>query len=381
MPKERFEAKVVLHVITTINRGGAENHLVELIGGQCSNGWKVTVAFLKGDAYWSAALRSLGVQVIHLSLERYGDLTPWLRLRRLIQALRPAIVHAHLPPAELYARLALLGVRPSPVFLITKHNDKPFFSAPGANGLARWVARGARRIIAISDAVNQYMRERTHIPASMLVTVHYGIDVAPFLGVSEEQRAATRASFGCPSDSMLIGTVARLVPQKGLHILLDGYARYRATANRASRLVLVGAGPLLTPLSQQAESLGIRNHVVFAGFRDDIPYVHAALDLFVLTSVHEGFGLVLLEAMAAGRPILATKVGAIPEVVIDGETGYLVEPRAPEQLASCMQACEDRDRRQIFGHAGRNRAVEVFGLQRMIARTMDIYSACIVSPQ
>jgi glycosyltransferase involved in cell wall biosynthesis len=373
----RLKGNHVLHVITTINRGGAENHLIDLIQGQADHGWKVSVAYLKGDGYWAEALRSFGVQVVNLGMSRYGDVGAWLRLRRLIQSLRPAIVHAHLPPAELYARLALAAVGSRPTFLITKHNDKPFFSSRGASALARWVSRRAQRIIAISDAVNCYMRESTRIPASQLVTVHYGINVAPFLQVTEEQRASARASLGCHPGSLLIGTVARLVAQKGLHVLLDGYAKYRAMATRESHLVLIGTGPLGAALERQASTLGIKSHVLFAGFREDIPSVHAALDVFVLTSIHEGFGLVLLEAMAAGRPVLATRVGAIPEVVVDETTGYLVDAYASEQLAARMKDLENRERRQAYGRAGQARALDSFSLGRMISQTMEIYAACL----
>ncbi|MEO5657932.1 MAG: glycosyltransferase family 4 protein, partial [Nitrospiria bacterium] len=180
-----------------------------------------------------------------------------------------------------------------------------------------------------------------------------------------------------PPGGWLIGTVARLVTQKALHVLLEGYARYRECATCPSRLVLVGTGPLREALEAQTVSLGIADSVMWAGFREDIPTVHAAIDLFVLTSAYEGFGLVLLEAMAAARPVLATRVSAIPEVVADGITGRLVDAGAPEQIAAGIKEFEDADRRRAFGEAGRQRAGKVFGLEQMIDRTIGVYRNCV----
>ena len=349
----------VLHVSTSINRGGAENHLVELVRGQRARGLQVAVAYLKGDGYWARELKA----VYPLRLKFYGDPGPWLRLHRVVKELRPDIVHAHLEPAELYARLALLGLPRPPAFVITKHNDEPFYRGPGGPALGRWVARPARRIIAISDAVKRYFADLNHV-----VTVHYGIDPSVFSNVAPTQ------SFSCPPGGWIIGSVARLAPQKALHVLLEGYALYRQRATRPSRLVIVGTGPLQARLQAQAAALGIAGEVQWAGFRDDIPQVLAAFDLFALTSAYEGFGLVLLEAMAAGKAVLATRVSAIPEVVLDGVTGKLVAAGRPAEVASALLELESPELRARLGAAGRRRAAQDFSLERMVERTLEAYA-------
>lgn len=368
----------VLHVITTINRGGAENHLVELVHGQLASGLGVAVAYLKGDGYWTAALQEAGAEVTGLGLRRYGELAPLWRLRRLLAGFAPDIVHAHMPPAELYVRLALLGSRGGrPPLVISKHNDEPFFRGPGQRCLGRWVARGGAHLIAISDAVNRYSYANLGAPAKKVTTVHYGIDPAPYAAVDGEAVTVLRAAWNVPADAWVIGTVARLVPQKALPVMLEGYAAYRATATRPSRLVLVGRGLLEAELKSLAARLGIGEEVVWAGFREDIPTVMRAFDCFALTSSYEGFGLVLLEAMAAARPVVATAVSAIPEVVADGETGLLCPAGDAAAVAAAFARIEDPALRATLGRAGALRAGERFTLERMVAKTVAIYQECI----
>lgn len=364
----------ILHVITTINRGGAENHLVGLVRGQVEQGLQVAVAYLKGDGYWAATLRELGVRVEAMELTYYGNPVPIRHLRSLIRTWVPDIIHAHMPPAELYTRLALLCLHPAPVMVISKHNDEPFFRGFGQRLLGRWVARRASRIIAISDAVNRYIKEPSlGCPANRTVTVHYGIDPAPFETIGDQAREDLRRAWSISRDEYVIGTVARLVPQKALHVLLDGFARYQRQASAPSRLVVVGVGPLKAELKQRADDLGIGSRVIWAGFREDTPAVMKAFDLFALTSAYEGFGLVLLEAMAVGLPVVATRVSAIPEVVEDRESGYLIPAGDPKALAEALIYFEDQHLRRHYGMAGQARVRRVFSLSAMIERSLEIY--------
>jgi glycosyltransferase involved in cell wall biosynthesis len=368
----------VLHVITTVGRGGAESHLLELVRGQRVNGWGVSVAYLRGDGYWTTALEALGAQVHPLKLQRYGDLAPLWRLRRLMQELRPAVVHAHLQPAELYARLAMIGSSPAPTFIISKHNDEPFFRGPGAKVLGKWVARRACHIIAISDAVKRYVSADLGLSEDRISTIHYGINPAAYQSISSAEVATLRSSWlGRESKGWLIGTVARLVPQKALHVMLEAYAAYRKRASLPSRLVIVGQGPLEQELKAFAARLGLGGKVVWAGFREDIPTVMTALDLFALSSIYEGFGLVLIEAMSARKPVVASAVSAIPEVVADGRTGVLVPPRDAGRIAEAFLRFETESLREDYGRAGHERALEHFTLDKMVGRTSEIYARCL----
>lgn len=367
----------VLHVITGIDRGGAEGHLLELVKHQRTAGMTVTVAYLLGQGYWAETYRKLGVEVHSLGLRFYGDLRPLLRLRQIIQRSAFDLLHAHLPPAELYARLALLGLDALLPVVITKHNEERFAPGPFQKLLGRWVGSRARHVIAISDAVSRYMSgPALALDARKFHTIYYGLDAAPFATVQPNEIAAVRKEWGLADDALAIGFVGRLVGQKDIDTLLRGFALFAARCEKA-RLVIVGTGALEAGLRQRAAELGVSSRVVWAGFRDDIAAVMSAFDIFALTSVYEGLGVVLLEAMAARRPVVATGVGAIPEVVADGETGFLVGPREPEALAAAFDKLGDAALRARFGEAGRQRVLRDFTLERMWQATDELYAQCV----
>jgi glycosyltransferase involved in cell wall biosynthesis len=350
----------VLHVITSLARGGAEHHVLQLAAGQAAAGMAVAVAGLKEPSTLAHAFAAASVSPHALHLARYGDLRPVRRLQHLLAAFRPDIVHAHLPPAELYARAALLGRRER--LVITRHNDERFAPVIGERLLSRWVAARASRVIAISGAVARFTAARD--PAARTVVVPYALDPEPFAD-------AMPASLG---PGPLVGSLARLVPQKGLDVLLDAFA----TVPPPARLVIAGDGPLLPVLTARAARPDLAGRVAFLGKRADTPALLAALDVFVLASRWEGFGLVLLEAMAAGRPIVASRVSAIPEVVADGETALLVPPGDAAALAAAITALlADPPLRAALGAAGRARVARHFAPAAMQQATASIYEAAL----
>jgi glycosyltransferase involved in cell wall biosynthesis len=371
----------LLHVITSLNRGGAENHLADLARAQVRRGAQVAVAYLKGDGAWGPELSVAGVAVHSLGLSRYGAPGPVLRLRRLIGAFDPALVHAHMPPAELYSSAALLG-RSTP-FVISKHNDERFAPVAGHRRLARWTAARAGRILCISEAVARYMAGGSpgpSLPADKLAVVHYGLDPAAYAAATGSG-AAVRASLGIPPGALVIGSIARLAPQKGLDTLLAAFAALRTEIAQPARLLLVGQGPLEAELRAQAIGLGIAEATVFAGFRRDIPAVLDAFDIFALTSRWEGFGLVLLEAMAASLPIVATRVSAIPEVVGEGAdaAGLLVPPDDAAAAAAALRGYADMAARRRAGKAGYARLCRRFSLERMVDLTEAVYREALAA--
>lgn len=362
----------LLHVITSLHKGGAESHLADLARWQARHGHEVTVASLKGDDYWAAPLRQAGVAVVSLGLTgAYGHPAPALRLRRLVRQARPDLVHAHLEPAELYTRLALLGVprRALPV-VISKHNDTKFWDSAGRSltWVARWIAARADRVIAISEAVRRYYVEgEVGLAPDAVSVVPYGFERP--LDPSDAERAAELRSRLTAGDASvrLVGTVARLVRQKALHVQIEALARLDPSVH----LVVVGEGPLASDLRALASRLGVGHRVHFEGFQTDIPAYMRAFDVFALSSIYEGFGLVLLEAMAAARPIVATRVSAIPEVVADGETGLLVPPNDVAAFASALSrvlACPD-----ALGVRGRERLTSRYSVDAMGHATDRIY--------
>lgn len=355
----------VLHVITSLARGGAENHLLLLAAGQAAAGHQVAVAGLKEPSQLAPDFNAAGVAPHALHLACYGDPRPVSRLCRLLDEFRPDLVHAHLPPAELHARLALAGRR-TPL-VITRHNDERFAPIAGQKLLSRWCATRAARVICISQAVRRWTTGDPRGPGldpRRCTVVPYAIAAPPPV-LPPVSPAADLAGPG-----PLVGTLARLVPQKGLDVLLDAFSRIPPPA----RLVIAGDGPLRPALERRAAAPDLAGRVRLLGPRADAAAVMAALDLFVLPSRWEGFGLVLLEAMAAGRPIVASRVSAIPEVVAEGGTALLVPPDDPAALAAAMRALlDDPARRQAMGAAGRRRVAAQFAPAGMIGATLDLY--------
>jgi glycosyltransferase involved in cell wall biosynthesis len=349
----------VLHVITSIARGGAEHHLLMLAGGLAARGHQVSVAALKPPAELAEAFQARGVATHALGLRRYGEIAPVRRLRALIAAEQPDLVHAHLPPAELYARLALLG-RSTPL-IITRHNDERFAPVRFERALSRWCSARARKVVAISDAVARWSSTDPRGPGldpGRLTVIRYALAEAP----------PARPAPDLAGDGPLVMAVARLVPQKGLDVLLEAFACIPPPA----RLAIAGEGVLRPVLAARIARPDLAGRVELLGARADIPAVLAAATLFVLPSRWEGFGLVLLEAMAAGRPIVASQVSAIPEVL--GEAGVLVPPDNPAALAAALGALlADAPRRALLAAAGRARLARHFAPETMIAATEALY--------
>lgn len=357
----------ILHVITSLARGGAEHHLLALAGGQASAGHAVAVAGLKPPDELAGAFIAAGVEPHALALRRYGDPVPIARLRALIRGLRPDLAHAHLPPAELYARLALVGL--AVPLVITRHNDERFAPIPAQRSLSRWCAARAARVICISEAVRRWTCEDPRGP--LLDPARCA--VVPY-GLAAERHAGAPPAPDLAGVGPLVGTLARLVPQKGLDVLLEAFALVPPPA----RLVIAGDGPLRGTLAARAALPDLAGRVHLLGRRGDAAAVLAALDLFVLPSRWEGFGLALLEAMAAGRAIVASRVSAIPEVVVEGETGLLVPPDDPASLARAIRhLLDDPARRRAMGLAGRARLARHFSPDLMNRATEAVYRAAL----
>jgi glycosyltransferase involved in cell wall biosynthesis len=370
----------ILHVITALGRGGAENHLLELVRDQIRRGYQVAVAYLKPPAYWSEEMQRCGANVLHLGLERYGEIGPAVRLRRYLNDVRPDVVHAHLPPAELYARLALLGIPSAELpLVISKHNDEPFCGCVGEKLLGRWVSWRAQKLIAISDAVSKYMTgSALGVSAEKIEVIPYGIDPTPFESVSGDVRNAVRKDLGFSDTDVVVGFIGRLVPQKDIPSLIRGVQLFCRT-HGSGRLLIVGVGPEEKRLRRIVQMSGMEDRVVWAGFREDVPEVIAAMDVLALCSRYEGFGLVLLEAMASRRPVLGTRISAIPEVVDDGTTGVLVAVGDPDAVADGLQRLSSQEARERMGEAGARRVKEKFSLSVMCTRTCALYGKVLSS--
>jgi len=297
----------IIHLITTIEMGGAEKQLLVLAGQQVSNGHDVSVYYLKGEPELQEEFESLGVTVSN-ELTHANKIICYFRLFKILRVNSHAICHGHLPLSELMAALAK-GKKHK--LVVSRHNAEQFW--PRRNRflsklLSRYVAARADKVIAISQAVANFLYWSGEVSSRTAVeVVHYGY---------ARNRISAGQSFFLEKETCKtkIGTIGRLVDQKNYPTLLTAFSLV-IRKNPNFHLYIVGDGPLKEQFQNLADELEIRSAVTWLGRTDMISEFLSSVDLFVLSSKYEGFGLVLLEAMAAGTPILAANNSAIPEVL------------------------------------------------------------------
>lgn len=367
----------VMHVITCFEPGGAEHHLLELCKCQTQRGMKVSVVYLKGSGSLASKLDNSTINV-NLKLRFYGNPLPILRLKTQIEELAPDIVHAHMPPAELYTFLAMKISRHKPRFVISKHNDEPFFKGIGSSKLASLIARSADHIIAISHAVKRFLAEKiSSIDPENMTVIHYGISNEKFLSNEKKNRITARSLLRVSDKTKVIGVIARLVPQKNISLLL----RAVSLIDRDDLIVtILGEGFLREDLEREARDFGLSTRVHFMGKRSDIEHLIHAFDVLVLPSVHEGLGLVLLEAMVAEVPIVASRVSAIPEIIEDRTSGLLFDSGNAVQLAQAIQfVLNDEELSVSLVKNARKRVDNKFTLAAMHDATLRVYGSALQS--
>ncbi len=347
--------------------GGGEISLLALLKGLDRSRW-APVVVVPSEGAVAAGARALGLptHIIPLpSLRRPGPaiLQCVATLRRLVRELDIALLHANGSRAMVYAGLTgQLAGRP-----VVWH-VRVWRADPKLDWLLAWLAT---RTIAISEAVRGRLRRWPGVYGRCSV-VPNGIDLETFIVLKDP--ANVRESLGVPPTARLIGTVGRLVPLKGHPYLLEAFARLRQSHPRI-RLLIVGGGPERETLESQAQALGIAMAVQFTGHRTDVPDLLATMEVFVLPSVAEDFGRVLLEAMAIERPVVATAAGGVPEVVEENVTGLLVRPADPVALAEAISTLlADPCRAQAMGRAGRQRVEKHFNLRRHAELVEAVYS-------
>jgi glycosyltransferase involved in cell wall biosynthesis len=345
-------------------RGGQNQVLLTVLGLRALGHRAMLVVHPNGELRQRARE---GHDVIPLAPATEMDLSAAWRLSRLVKQVRPDVIHAHDPHAVAMAALALSMSTQlaKPPLVASRRVD---FHMKG-NALSRWKYRQVDCFVCASDAIRT-MVIADGVPAAHAVTIHEGIDLGR---VAAAPAADLHADLWLPHHAPIVGNVAALVPHKGQRHLIEA-AAIVVTQVPDARFVIAGEGELRPQLERQIKERHLEKHVFLAGFRPDILPVHKAFDLFVMSSITEGLGTSLLDAMACGKPIVATTAGGMPEVVADGETGVLVPPRDDEALAAAIvRLLKDEPRRAAMGAAGERRVREHFSADRMVQDTLDLY--------
>jgi len=360
----------VVHVIDSLQVGGTENGLVNLVG--CLAGdFRHTVVAMTASGPLAARLPAETALVV-LGKRPGLDLRALGQLVRHFRRLRPDIVHSRnwgaldAVPAARIAR--------SPIVVHGEHGREvtdPAGLNRRRNRIRRWLAPMIDQYVTVSLDLGRWLTQTVGIDRDKVMTIHNGVDLRRF---GDADREAGRAALGVDRDTVVLGTVGRLDPVKDQARLLEAYARIPAEAGRHC-LVLVGDGPCRRDLEARAAQPDLRGRVHLLGERRDVPCLLAGFDVFALPSIAEGISNTVLEAMASGLPLVATRTGGNPELVEDGVTGRLVPVGDTAALTEALTGyVREGHLRAMHGKAGRQRAVDHFSLERMAERYRDLYA-------
>jgi glycosyltransferase involved in cell wall biosynthesis len=356
-----------LHIDTARTwRGGQAQVLYTVTGLRARGKRTVLVAHPRGELRRRMAN---GSDLIALAPRTEFDPVAAWRLVRVLRRLRPEVVHAHDPHGVAVAALAMTSLRTSPPLVASRRIE---FSI-GQNRLSRWKYQQVDGFIANSEAIRGRLLASA-IPPTKTTVVHEGVDVD---AIARLQAADARAALGLPREARIVGNIAALVPHKGQHDLIDA-AAIVVRAVPEAQFVICGDGESRRALEDHIRRRQLKRHVVLTGFRTDVLALLKDFDLFALSSVAEGMCTALVEAMAASKAAVATCVGGVPEVLADGETGFLVPPCHPEAMAArIIELLRDEALRLRMGRAARERAREAFTIDRMVDGTIAAYDTLL----
>jgi glycosyltransferase involved in cell wall biosynthesis len=365
----------VLKFITNFYIGGTERQFMVLGRGLDRSRFDVRAACLRREGPFLAAMEEEGIPVSEHRIGRLyhpGTLARQWQFGAMLRAERIQIVHTYgfYPNIFAIAPARAAGV---PV-IIAAIRDIGDIWTPAQRRLQKTLCRLAHAVAVNAEAVRRRLIDEGYDPRRLHV-IENGIDVSRFRGGLPTGRL--HRELGLPPETPLIGVVSRLNRDKGISHLLRAAAALRPLHPRA-RFLLMGDGPARGALQQEARALGLEDHVLFLGFRTDVAEILPELTVSVLPSLSEAMSNVVLESMAAERPVVVTRVGGLPEVVHDGVHGFLVAPGDPAALARATASLlDDPARAEAMGRAGRRRIVQEFSRERMIERTQRLYESLL----
>lgn len=346
----------ILHVLHSHGYGGAESHALVLLSALKDAGHEVMLAGPQ-DSWLAEQCQPRGIPLQHLRMSGLFDLWSHWQLRRLVKQWRPAVVHGHLIRGAFYAGWAA-HARPGTLAICTAH----------ATTAHKHMGR-CDHIIAVSQAVKANLCQHGH-PKQRVSVVYNGMPDSPTV-----DRAAVRAALGIPADQFAVVNVGRFVRDKGQDIAVQAMDHLPPAAH----LYLIGQPDTAFGQEVQAQSSG-SPRVHFLGYRNDVPHLLPAFDAYLSSSRREALGLSLVEGAAAGLPTVATRVGGVPEVVLDGRTGHLVPSNDAAALARGIQHLINQpEQGRHMGQAARAHYLQTFTVGCMLAGTLAVYDQAQVS--
>jgi glycosyltransferase involved in cell wall biosynthesis len=377
-PLDPHRTPAICELVHTLNVGGAEI-LAREFALRARGDRRFVFACLDACGTIGEELRAAGFTVAELGRRPGFDLRCVWRLARFCRQQGVGLIHAHQYGPFFYASLASRLAGRIPVLFTEHGRDVPDYRRPKRVFANRLLLRRRDRVVAVGHCVRDALVHNEGIAPDRIEVVYNGIELEQFAAVKSDS-APLRAELEMTSRHLMIVQVARL------NRLKDHATGIRAMAELArdfpdARLVLVGDGEERPKLEALVAALGLKNIVLFAGLQRDVAGWLAAADVFLLTSISEGIPLTLLEAMAASLPCVSTRVGGVPEVIVDGETGFLAEASNPASVAACLRALlTDAELRRRMGVAGKERAWAEFDARAMHRDYNRIFSEMLGVP-
>ena len=358
----------VLHLVTSLEVGGAQHGMLLGLPRFDSDQYEHIVCSIMGRMQMASQFREAGVEVRSLGLSRKTDIAVVLRLRALLKEIRPDVLHTYLLHGNILGRLIgrLVGV---PVII---GSERTIGQARKWGRLATRLTNPLTDAVEVNSEIGGRAIERDlGVPSEKIELVRSGLDLSVFS--SANRRDELRSEFGVAADQHLIVYMGRLRTVKGVEFGIRAFATALEQLPNI-RMVLAGEGDQRNFLGSLVSELGISEQVEFLGVRNDVPELLGAADSVLMPSLTEGFPRTAIEAMAAGKPVIATNVGGTPEAVIDGETGILVPARDSDALsAAIVRLVGDTDLQARLAQAGRKRAEKNYSVDRYVSRLDELY--------
>jgi glycosyltransferase involved in cell wall biosynthesis len=384
----------VVRVIARLNMGGPALHVAYLTAGLRERGYETTLvagSLARGEDSMEHVTRELGIEVeslpaLHREIAPWRDAVAVVRLAGLIRRLRPQIVHTHTAKAGAVGRLAavLAGDARPPIVVHTFHGHvlRGYFDPVRSFGfrlLERQLAGLSTALVAVSPEVRDELVRLGVAPADKFSVVRVGIELEDRVAGEANGRVQTRRLMGIPPERFTVGWIGRMTAVKRTDDVLLAFRALRERGVEAT-LCMVGDGPDRGEVERRAHDLGIMRDTLFLGYQEDVAPFYAAFDAMVLASGNEGTPVSAIEALAAGRPVVATRVGGVPDVVRDGEDGFLVETGAVDDIAEALgRLAADPSLRRRLGEAGRARVLPRYSVDRLIDDVDRLYRSLLAS--
>ena len=362
----------IMQVTYSLDYGGAEKVAIDLAAGVDKHEYQTCICALDYGGKYIPLLDELGIPWYFFNRNGALDYKLWISLYHLFKRERIAVIQTH-HVVQLFNAIipALLnGIK----IIHTEHEYQSFLNNPKDLQILKILCRMCHSFVTVGHDVTEFMENEKVLPKGKIITIPNGVSLGT---CTYESKCYARKEFGFTENHLIIGITARLEWRKDHKTLLQAFAHV-VKQNHNARLLIIGDGCLKYELKMHAKKLGIEYAVIFAGARGDVNTLLAILDVFVLSSVHEGLPVALLEAMAAEKPVVCTAVGEMPKVIVQGFTGLLIPPRDPKELSSALLFMLENEKERIrLGKNAKEYVRKYLSMEKMLDSYETLYRSVL----